>query len=125
MSDRILILDDDEQLAYAYKEHFSALGYRVDCAQELEEAQTLLAHFPYSVAITDLRLNKLGFGGLELVKHIREMSLRTRIIVLTGYGWPELKSEALSQQVDAFVRKPTPLADLVHLIGQLTGGAQA
>ncbi|HTR67988.1 MAG TPA: response regulator [Terriglobales bacterium] len=122
MIDRILILDDDEQLAYAYREHFSALGYRVDCAQELEEAESLLAHFPYSVVITDLRLNKIGFGGLELVKHIRELALRTRIVVLTGYGWPELKSEALSHQVDAFIRKPTRLADLVHTVSQLTGG---
>ena len=122
MTDRILILDDDDQLAYAYKEHFSALGYSVDCAQELEEAEALLAHFPYSVVITDLRLSKLGFGGLELVKHIREQSLKTRIVVLTGYGWPELKSEALANHVDAFIRKPTRLTDLVHTIGQLTGG---
>jgi len=122
MTDRILILDDDEQLALAYHEHFTALGYRVDCAQELEEAETLLCHFPYSVVITDLRLSKLGFGGLELVKHIRELALKTRIVVLTGYGWPELQSEASAQQVDAFLRKPARLADLVHTVSQFTGG---
>jgi DNA-binding NtrC family response regulator len=122
MIDRILILDDDEQLALAYHEHFTALGYRVDCAQELEEAETLLSHFPYSVVITDLRLSKLGFGGLELVKHIRELELKTRIVVLTGYGWPELQSEAAAQAVDVFLRKPTRLVDLVHTVSQLTGG---
>jgi len=122
MTDRILILDDDEQLAQAYYEHFKALGYHVDCATELEEAEALLGHFPYSVVITDLRLSKLGFGGLDLVKHIRELALKTRIVVLTGYGWPELQSEALAQEVDAFLRKPTRLTDLVNMVGQLTGG---
>ena len=122
MIDRILILDDDEQLALAYHEHFTALGYKVDCAQELEEAQALLCHFGYSVVITDLRLSKIGFGGLDLVRHIREMALKTRIVVLTGYGWPELQSEAAAQSVDVFLRKPTRLTDLVHMVGQLTGG---
>ena len=65
MRDRILIIDDDDQLVDAYTEYLSQRGFQVDCAQELEEAQTLLAYFPYSVVVTDLRLSKLGFGGLE------------------------------------------------------------
>src|SRR5580700_6068130 len=123
MADKVLIIDDDEQLVDAYREYLAAGGYEVDCAQELEEAETLLAHFSYSVVITDLRLSKLGFGGLDLVKHIRELSLKTRIIVVTGYGWPELKAEASAHQVDAFVKKPTRLSELAKTIGSLAGGA--
>jgi DNA-binding NtrC family response regulator len=121
MSLRILIIDDDDQLANAYKEYLSAEGHAVDCAQELEEAQTLLTHYAYSVVITDLRLSKLGFGGLDLIKYIRELALDTKIIVFTGYGWPELKSEATMRGVDAFLRKPTPLAALAKTVGELAG----
>jgi DNA-binding response OmpR family regulator len=121
MPSKVLIIDDDEQLANGYKEYLLARGFQVDCAHELEEAQTLLAHFSYSVVITDLRLSKLAFGGLDLIRHIRELSLPTRIIVLTGYGWPELKAEALTHRVDAFVRKPTRLSDLAETIDLLTG----
>jgi len=88
-----------------------------------EEAQALLGHFSYSVVITDLRLSRLGFGGLDLVKHIRELSLQTHVLVLTGYFWPELKSEAMSHRVDAFVRKPTRMAELAQTVSSLTGGA--
>jgi DNA-binding response OmpR family regulator len=121
MGDKILIIDDDEQLVNAYREYLSKRGYEVDCAQELEEAETLLAHFSYSVVITDLRLSKLGFGGLDLVKHIREQSLPTRIVVLTAYGWPDLKTEASSQGADAFLRKPMRLAELGETISLLAG----
>ncbi len=121
MGDKILIIDDDEQLVNAYREYLTKRGYEVDSAQELEEAETLLAHFSYSVVITDLRLSKLGFGGLDLVKHIREQSLPTRIIVLTAYGWPDLKTEASSHGADAFLRKPMRLAELGETIGQLAG----
>jgi DNA-binding NtrC family response regulator len=124
MANRILIIDDDDQLATAYREYLSERGYEVDCAQELEEAQTLLAYYSYSVVITDLRLNKLAFGGLELIKHIREHSVPTRVIVLTGYGWPELKAEASASGAEAFLRKPARLKDLEAMVGMLTG-AQA
>jgi DNA-binding response OmpR family regulator len=122
MSERILFLDDDEQLTRGFKEYLSEQGYEVDCAQEAEEAEALLAHFPYSVVVTDLRLSKLGFGGLEFVKHVRELSRRTRVIVLTGYSWPEIEAEALSHQIDAFVRKPTRMHDLSETIAMVIGG---
>jgi DNA-binding NtrC family response regulator len=123
MKDKILIVDDDDQLVTAYREYLSALGYGVDTAGEIEEAQTLLTHFHYAVVITDLRLSRLSFGGLELVKFIRDASLPTRVVVLTAYGWPELKAEATSQGVDVFLRKPMRLSDLAKTVAVLDGGA--
>lgn len=122
MKEKLLIVDDDEQLTSAYREYLSGLGYAVDCAGEIEEAQTLLAHFQYSVVITDLRLSQLSFGGLDLVKFVRESSLPTRVVVLTAYGWPELKAEAANQGVDVFHRKPMRLSHLAKTISVLTGG---
>jgi DNA-binding response OmpR family regulator len=122
MADRILIIDDDEQLVDAYRDYLAETGYEVDCAQELEEAQTLLSHFSYSIVITDLRLSRLAFGGLDVIKHVRESSAQTRIIVLTAYGWPELKAEATASGADAFLRKPMRLKELGKTIVQLAGG---
>ncbi|HEY1660629.1 MAG TPA: response regulator [Candidatus Sulfotelmatobacter sp.] len=122
MKEKILIVDDDEQLIGAYREYLCNLGYDVDCAMETEEAQTLLTHFEYSLVITDLRLSRLNFGGLELVKFIRDAGLPIRVVVLTAYGWPELKAEAANQGIDAFHRKPMRLSDLARTISVLTGG---
>jgi two-component system response regulator TctD len=122
MRHRILIVDDDDQLISAYSDYLTGLGYPVDSASEIEEAQTLLAHFNYSVVITDLRLSRLNFGGLELVKYIRDLSVPARVVVLTAYGWPELKAEAANQGVDAFLRKPMRLSDLAKTIDMLNGG---
>jgi DNA-binding response OmpR family regulator len=121
MAGKLLIIDDDEQLLSAYRDYLTESGYEIDCAQELEEAQTLLAYFPYSVVITDLRLSKLAFGGLDIIKHIREQSLPTRVIVLTAYGWPELKLEASASGADTFLRKPTRLRDLGAAVETLIG----
>lgn len=117
MNQRILTVDDDDQLLGAYRDYLGELGYTVDSASEIEEAQTLLMHLPYSVVITDLRLSKLSFGGLDLVRFMRENSLPPRVIVLTAYGWPELRSEAKDLGVDAFFRKPVRLAELGDTVG--------
>lgn len=122
MKEKILIVDDDEQLGSAYLEYLSGQGYAVDYAGEIEEAQTLLAHFQYSVVVTDLRLSRLSFGGLDLVKFVRDAALPTRVVVVTAYGWPELKAEAANQGVDVFHRKPMRLAELAKTIEVLTGG---
>lgn len=122
MREKILIVDDDDQLVEAYRDYLTGLGYPVDTASEIEEAQTLLAHFHYSVVITDLRLSRLNFGGLDLVKHIRELAVPARVVVLTAYGWPELRAEAASQGVDAFLRKPMRLSDLAKTVDILSGG---
>jgi CheY-like chemotaxis protein len=122
MKDRILIVDDDDQLVNAYQDYLSGLGYSVDAAGEIEEAQTLLTHFAYSVVVTDLRLSRLSFGGLDLVKFIRDTSMPTRVIVLTAYGWPELRAEAADRRVDVFLRKPMRLSDLAKTIEVLSGG---
>jgi ActR/RegA family two-component response regulator len=64
-----------------------------------------------------------------VIKHVRESSAQTRIIVLTAYGWPELKAEASASGADVFLRKPTRLKDLekavVQLAGANTSGARA
>ena len=121
MATKLLIIDDDEQLIEACRDYLTQAGYEVDCAGELEEAQTLLTYCQYALVITDLRLSKLAFGGLEVVKQIREQALPTRTIVFTAYAWPELKSEATSCGADAFLRKPMRLKELGATVAQLTG----
>jgi DNA-binding response OmpR family regulator len=123
MAKKILIIDDDEQLRKACHDFLADSGYEVDCAEELEEAQSLLTYIPYSVVVTDLRLSKLAFGGLDVIRHIREQALPSRVIVLTAYGWPELKTEASASGIDAFLRKPARLRELGAAVDALTGAS--
>ncbi|MEA2600717.1 MAG: hypothetical protein QOF89_1709 [Acidobacteriota bacterium] len=120
MSARILVVDDEESILSAIREYFGPLGYEVDCARELEEAEALLAHVRYALLIADLRLTgSQSAEGLELVRFARERSPWTRIILLTGYGSVEVETEALGRGVDAFLQKPQPLAHLADIASEL------
>jgi len=114
---RLLIVDDEEPILLAMQEYFQSFGYEVDCARELEEAEALLAKLQYALVVADLRLTGIyGVEGLELVGYVRQRCPRTRIILLTAYGSPEIEAEARRLGVDAFVYKPKPLAELAQIV---------
>src|SRR2546428_9567058 len=92
---RMLIVDDEPPILFALGEYFSAHGFLVDTASELKEARQLLAQNRYALMITDLRLSgSEGMEGFELVSWLRDQSPRVRIVLLTGYGSPEIEREA-------------------------------
>jgi DNA-binding NtrC family response regulator len=123
MSARILVVDDEEPILSAIREYFGPLGYEVDCARELEEAEALLAHVRYALMIADLRLTgSQSAEGLELLRFVRERSPWTRTILLTGYGSLEVEIEALGRGVDAFLQKPQPLSYLAGIAAELMRG---
>lgn len=120
MSARILVVDDDEPILSAIREYFGPLGYEVDCARELEEAEAMLAHVRYALLIADLRLTgSQSAEGLELVRFARERSPWTRTILLTGHGSMEVETEALGRGVDAFLEKPQSLSHLADIVDEL------
>ncbi|HEX3557150.1 MAG TPA: response regulator [Thermoanaerobaculia bacterium] len=124
MSARILVVDDEEPILAAVREYFEPLGYGVDCARELEEAEALLAHVRYDLMIADLRLTgSQSAEGLELIRFVRERSPWTRTILLTGFGSAEVETEALGRGVDAFLQKPQPLAHLASIAAELMRSA--
>ncbi len=113
----MLIVDDEESICFSMGEYFKLQGYQVDCAQEREEAEALLAKDGYSIVIEDLRLGGInGTEGLEIVEQIRERHPATRIVVLTAYGSSEMEAEARKRGAHAFLRKPKPLSDIAQVV---------
>jgi len=117
IKERILVIDDEEPIREAMRDYFTSIGYIVDCAQELEEAQALLTHVSYSVVIADLRLTSVNkVEGLEVIGFVKERFPATRIILLTAYGSPEVEREAKRRGVDAFLLKPKPLPVVAQIV---------
>jgi len=114
---RLLIVDDEESICFSMSEYFSLQGYKVDTAQELEEAERLIEATDYKVVIQDLRLGTARSpDGLNIIKMIHDQNPRTRIIVLTAYGSAEMEDEALRCGADAFLRKPKPLSQVAQVV---------
>lgn len=121
--ERILIVDDEELIVLAMRKYFEGLGYSVDAAHELEEAQALLANRRYDLVIADLRLTGIGgVEGLQIVSDIHQRCSDTRVILLSAYGTPEIERESYNRGADAFLHKPKSMMEIasvaVNLLAQ-------
>jgi DNA-binding NtrC family response regulator len=122
MPHRLLVVDDEAPILFAMREYFGARGYQVACARNLFEAGPLLEQGHLSAVIADLRLTGSHRAeGLEIVEWVRTHYPRTRLVVLTAYGSPEVEREARRRGVDAFLYKPTPLSQVERIVSDLVG----
>lgn len=113
---RILIVDDEDLIVLAMRKYFEGLGYRVDAAFELEEAQALLSNYKYNLVIADLRLTGIGgVEGLQIVSDIHQRCNNTRVILLTAFGTPEIERESYNRGADAFLQKPKAMIEIAQI----------
>ena len=95
MAHRILIVDDEDTILRALSQHFTRRGFMVECAQEREEAEALLSHGEFDLLFADVRLTGISsVEGLELVGFARHRFPDIRVVLLTGFGSPEVEATA-------------------------------
>jgi len=124
MMKRLLLVDNEETILFAFSRYFSRCGFEVDCAREMEEAEALAAYTAYDLVIADLCLSAAGSTeGLEIVRYMRLRCPQARVILITAFDTPAVEREALRRGADAFVRKPRPLSEIADLAATLIGDA--
>jgi DNA-binding response OmpR family regulator len=117
---RLLVVEDEATVQAALKKYFTAAGFEVRCACELEEAEALLVTDIYDVVIADLRLSwSYAAEGLEILRFVRRHSRGTRVIILSAYASAELQHSARALGADAFFQKPAALSEIAATIARL------
>lgn len=115
MSERVLIVDDNESVREVFRSHLVEVGFAVDVACSLPEAATRLAATPYSAVISDVSLSEeAGKEGLAIAAYIRALWEDAPVVILTGA--PTSAAAAARLGVDAFLHKPVSLRWLGELI---------
>ena len=84
MTERVLIVDDEEDLRYVYTRQLRDDGYLLDTAADGEEAIEKIRVTEYAVILTDMRMPRKD--GLAVIAAAREHLPDAEIIVLTGHG---------------------------------------
>lgn len=67
---------------------------------------------------------KEDFGGLQIIKFARKHRPNMPIVVLTAHGTHDVEEQARGLGVDAFLRKPQPLARLAEVVRGLIAPLQ-
>jgi two-component system KDP operon response regulator KdpE len=107
---RILVVDDEAQIARVLKTALSSQGYEIKTASDGESALNLAMDWIPDLIVTDLSMP--GMTGIELCKLVRERS-QVPLIVLSVRGEEKTKIEALDAGADDYVTKPFSVNELL------------
>jgi two-component system KDP operon response regulator KdpE len=107
---RILVVDDETQIARVLKTALSSQGYEVKTAGDGESALNLAVDWIPDLIVTDLSMP--GMTGIALCRAVRDRS-QVPIIVLSVRGEEKTKIEALDAGADDYVTKPFSVSELL------------
>ena len=102
---KILIVEDEKDLAEMYKEKFEEDGFLVDLAFSSEEAIDYLKNNTPDLILLDILLPKEN--GVSFLKRIKAMEgvADMPIVAFSNYDEPRTKKEAFSLGIKAYLIK--------------------
>ncbi len=125
MAKRILLTEENPQLATAIADRLRQQGFAVDHESDGIAALRAIAAAPPDLLLLELKLP--GLHGIELIKKLRQ-SPRTKdlpVIVLTGYYKGEkFQNAAKAHGVVHYLEKPLKASELFQAIRQELGQAE-
>src|SRR5687768_4494475 len=120
---RILVVDDEPQIARVLRTGLKTHGYDVRVAADGVSALETFDNWRPDLVVTDLAMPNLD--GLELCRRLRAIS-QLPIIVLSVRGEEKNKVEALDAGADDYVTKPFGMDELLARVrAQLRRAAAA
>jgi signal transduction histidine kinase len=104
MSTRILVVDDDADIAMVLSDRLQAMGYEVQMATEGQAALTLLEEDSPALLLLDLEMPKMS--GMDVLKRVRKEWPDLPVIVMTAHGTIARAVEAMKEGASDFITKP-------------------
>lgn len=114
---RILLVEDERNVASFIKKGLEEEFYSVDIAEDGSEGLLLSRTNDYDLVILDIMLP--GINGVELCKKIRERDRRIPILMLTAVDSIESKVQGLESGADDYLTKPFAFSELLARIRAL------
>ncbi|OGP57536.1 MAG: hypothetical protein A2V65_04340 [Deltaproteobacteria bacterium RBG_13_49_15] len=109
---RVLIVDDEEELASTLAERLCLRGIEAEWAGSAKDALKLVETSTFDIAVLDLKMPQVD--GLELMRRIRDRQPKTQILFLTGHGSEELFRDVVKQCGESvYLIKPIDIDDLI------------
>jgi DNA-binding response OmpR family regulator len=114
---RILVAEDDPDLALGLRNNLEIEGYEVRVARDGAEALALALEWQPALLVLDLVMPKID--GMRVLRELRERGSRVVVLILTARGEEADKVRGLKLGADDYVTKPFGLLELLARIESL------
>ncbi len=112
---RVIVVDDEEGMREGMRRVLERSSFRVDLAENGEDAIKLLKVNPYDLALVDLKMP--GIDGFEVTRYINETPGRhTVVVIVSALATVEAAMEVTRQGAFDFLVKPFTPKDLQRVV---------
>ena len=117
--ERILCVDDEEQIANMMKQMLGRLGYDVTAQSSSVEAFEVFSKQPdgFDLVITDQTMPAMT--GVELAQKLRNTRTDIPIIVCTGFSDVIIEEKVRALGISDYVKKPIIQSEIAEAIRRL------
>lgn len=114
----ILVVDDEENIRFLYKEELEDEGYTVTLAANAEEAMKKIKEKQPDLITLDIKMP--GMDGIEFLRKLKEDNRNIPVVLCSAYG--SYKQDFRVWASDAYVVKSADLGELKQTIKEILGG---
>jgi two-component system OmpR family response regulator len=114
---RLLVVEDEPDLAATLRKSLVEEGFAVDVVSDGQDALWQASSIAYDVVILDLMLP--GLSGIDILRSLRAAGNRVPVLVLTARDGSADKISALNTGADDYLTKPFTFAELLARVRAL------
>jgi len=111
---RVLIIEDEKDLAELVKRHLEDSGFAVQTAARGDDGLRAAEASPFDLILLDLMLP--GMDGIEVCRRLRARKVQTPIVMVTARTTEVEKVLGLEMGADDYIAKPFGIAELTARI---------
>ena len=113
---RILLVDDEYDIALAFKISLENNGFTVDTFNDPEEALSNFKAGLFDLLLIDVKMPKMN--GFELYREIEKIDNKAKVCFITAFEvyYKSLRELFPTMRIDCFIKKPITTDDLVQRI---------
>jgi PAS domain S-box-containing protein len=115
--DRILIVDDEPDIALILKLQLEDAGYQTVRAQDGIEALEAVEREAFALILLDIKMPRMD--GLEVLSRVR--SAETPVIMMTAHGSEDIAVDAMKKGALDYISKPFSTDDLLQKVARAIG----
>lgn len=121
-ANKILIIDDEPNICETMSMILQRAGYMTCVAMNAQEGLRQIKNQNFHLVLLDIHMPFVS--GMQILPEIKRHLPELLVMILTGYGSPEIQDTALRQGVNGFLHKPIEPTILLSKIKDTITGKQ-
>ena len=106
---KVLLVDDETAFLVSARKVLQGPDLSIDTTDNLDDAIHMIDAHHYDIVVTDIRLTDVASKeGMDILRHVMGHHPGTKVILLTGYGSPEIMERAYAMGASNYLEKPLP-----------------